>query len=229
MVGVYHVDTPTCHSVATLSAYGAHPLTTLSYLATSILTLHSLSQTIAKKAACDRSMQEPPFGQAEGREGILVGLSTSEGKFVHGHAAGAVDEVMKEVGIVVEMETRRKSGRGVKDVFVLLAGASPLPASTPATGASPRNPITTKTMLLDDHPLYAQQPLGSIVQESPEVDGDVTFSLSLTEKQKRDREGIVLPYFDAQREEFVGSAGEGGRILYDMGREDDFDEEEDEI
>ena len=26
-----------------------------------------------------------------------------------------------------------------------------------------------------------------------------------------------------------GDAGEGGRILYDMGAEDDFDEEEDEI
>jgi len=36
----------------------------------------------------------------------------------------------------------------------------------------------------------------------------------------------VLPYFDAQKGE---GAGEGGRILYDMGSEDDFDEEEDEI
>lgn len=53
-----------------------------------------------------------------------------------------------------------------------------------------------------------------------------TFSLGLTEKQRRDREGIMLPYFDAQTD--IG-AGEGGRILYEMGREDDFDEEEDEI
>ncbi|KAF3356509.1 hypothetical protein VdG1_03789 [Verticillium dahliae VDG1] len=53
-----------------------------------------------------------------------------------------------------------------------------------------------------------------------------TFSLGLTEKQRRDRDGIVLPYFDAQTD--IG-AGEGGRILYEMGREDDFDEEEDEI
>lgn len=37
---------------------------------------------------------------------------------------------------------------------------------------------------------------------------------------------MVLPYFDAQTE--IGG-GEGGRILYEMGREDDFDEEEDEI
>lgn len=56
--------------------------------------------------------------------------------------------------------------------------------------------------------------------------GDSTFSMGLTEKQRRDREGIVLPYFDAQED--VGG-GEGGRILYEMGREDDFDDEEDEI
>jgi elongator complex protein 5 len=55
---------------------------------------------------------------------------------------------------------------------------------------------------------------------------EATFNLGLTEKQRRDREGVVLPYFDAQVE--VGG-GEGGRILYEMGREDDFDEEEDEI
>jgi len=35
---------------------------------------------------------------------------------------------------------------------------------------------------------------------------------------------VVLPYFDAQK-----GGGEGGRILYDMGEEDDFDEDEDEI
>jgi elongator complex protein 5 len=52
--------------------------------------------------------------------------------------------------------------------------------------------------------------------------------LGLTEKQRRDREGVVLPYFDAQNESGVG---EGGRILYEMGVEDreDFDDEEDEI
>lgn len=54
-----------------------------------------------------------------------------------------------------------------------------------------------------------------------------TFSLGLTEKQRAAREGVVLPYFDAQKS--MGDAGEGGRILYDMGSEDDFDEEEDEI
>jgi elongator complex protein 5 len=54
---------------------------------------------------------------------------------------------------------------------------------------------------------------------------DSTFALGLTAKQRADREGVVLPYVDAQK----GHGGEGGRIFYDMGPEDDFDEEEDEI
>lgn len=62
-------------------------------------------------------------------------------------------------------------------------------------------------------------------------DAETTFSLGLTEKQKRDRDGVVLPYFDAQKEGGAAGPGEGGRILYEMGAEDreDFDDEEDEI
>jgi len=77
--------------------------------------------------------------------------------------------------------------------------------------------------LLDDHPLYRR------LDESGEgVEDEITstFELRLTERQRREREGVVLPYFDAQQ---GNGPGEGGRILYDMGEEDDFDDEEDEI
>lgn len=80
-------------------------------------------------------------------------------------------------------------------------------------------------MLVNDHPMFrspAEDGDGGDGEEEPES----TFNLGLTEKQRKDREGIVLPYFDAQTD--IG-AGEGGRILYEMGREDDFDDEEDEI
>jgi elongator complex protein 5 len=109
------------------------------------------------------------------------------------------------------MEMRRRSGRAVAERFILT------PSSDSKTGAS--------IMLLADHPLFAT-PKGDETDGKDGEEGETTFSLGLTEKQRRDREGIVLPYFDAQTE--VGG-GEGGRILYDMGREDDFDEEEDEI
>lgn len=92
----------------------------------------------------------------------------------------------------------------------------------------------SEILLLDDHPIYASIPsglgtAGEGTQEEEEV--ETTFNLGLTEKQKRDREGVVLPYFDAQKEGGVAGPGEGGRILYDMGAEDrdDFDDEEDEI
>lgn len=117
-------------------------------------------------------------------------------------------------GCVVEMEYRRKSGRGISEIYFLP------PVSSKA-----------KIVLLDDHPLYRRPETGAEgAGEGLDVDvGGVqgsTFDLGLTAKQRRDREGVVLPYFDAQE---GGGGGEGGRILYDMGVEDDFDEEEDEI
>lgn len=229
LLGVYYTDTPVSHSTRLTSVYDAHPMVTLNYLATSILTLHSLTQVLAKKSAGDRSVQEPCFGLAEGREGVLIGLSRPKGKFVQRANVNELEQTMDESGVVVEMELRRKSGRGVRDTFVLIPGGSNLTNYTLAPGITSSHPMTTKIVLLDDHPLYAPQLLQPLGLETPEMDNNVTFSLGLTEKQRRDREGIVLPYFDAQKEDLVGSTGEGGRILYDMGREDDFDEEEDEI
>lgn len=84
--------------------------------------------------------------------------------------------------------------------------------------------------LLDDHPLYAPPTaagtVGGETKDEGEGEMETTFSLGLTEKQRRDREGVVLPYFDAQKGEGIG---EGGRILYEMDRGDDFDDEEDDI
>ncbi|KAJ6790043.1 hypothetical protein PWT90_05270 [Aphanocladium album] len=84
---------------------------------------------------------------------------------------------------------------------------------------------TDMLLLRSDHPVFAAPDAGGDGGDGEE-EPESTFNLGLTEKQRKDREGIVLPYFDAQTE--VGG-GDGGRILYEMGREDDFDEEEDEI
>ena len=137
---------------------------------------------------------------------MLVGLS----RFVTmTHSKSSID-------IVVKMEIRRKSGRGVVETFVLSSSGN--------------------IGLLDEHVLFASSPA---LEDSRDGTGtgrggeevETTFSLGLTEKQRRDRDGVVLPYFDAQREGGALGAGEGGRILYEMGSEDkeDFDDEEDEI
>jgi elongator complex protein 5 len=162
------------------------------------MTTHSLSQIIAQKAARERSLAQPLFGLAEDIEGVIAGIGSNDKR-----------------GTVIEMEHRRKSGRGVRDWYWLPAFESIDKGKGPTREKE-------RVTLLDNHPSIRTAPS----QPSEAADLDTTFSLSLTEKQRRDREGVVLPYFDAQREDGVG---EGGRILYDMGSEDDFDEEEDEI
>lgn len=204
-MATYHADVPLALSPSALSEYEPHPLTVLNHLATAVLRVSSLHQAIETKRARDRSLSEPAWGLAEGREGVLVGV---KGGAKVGNGGG---------GVVVEMELRRRSGRAVVERFVL----------EPTRGGGLVTAAAAGTLsLLSDHPLFAA-PVGADDGQGEDEDlAETTFNLGLTEKQRKDREGIVLPYFDAQKD--VGG-GEGGRILYEMGREDDFDDEEDEI
>jgi len=208
----------------------------LSYMATTIFTLHSLSHTIARKAAKDRSLPPPIFGLEEEVDGVIIGHNNIHilTKTIPAAASPSYTE-----GIVIEMEHRRKSGREVLEWYFL-----PTPDVTTVSPASARGqkgieqrlalqqeqkPIREMVILLDDHPLY-RRPEEEEGQDT-DVLGDVhpdisTFELGLTERQRKERDAVVLPYFDAQRGD---GPGEGGRILYNMGAVDDFDEEEDEI
>ncbi|KAI9718875.1 MAG: hypothetical protein M1812_003759 [Candelaria pacifica] len=205
LLATYHLDIPPSSPTRTL--YTPTPLILLKYLATTIFTTHSLSHVLAQKAARDRSLREPIFGLEEEKEGVIVGLGANDRR-----------------GVILEMEFRRKSGRGVHELFFL-------PSLTNSVSTINTPSLTQhrgeRVILLEDHELYRQVPEDreGVCERRDEGDMDITFDLGLTEKQRRDREGVVLPYFDAQREE----GGVGGRILYDMGVEDDFDEEEDEV
>lgn len=208
LVAVYHSDVPLAPSRAAISDYTPSALTLLNYLATTIMTLHSFTQFLARRAAADRSVEAPPFGLEEGKEGVLIGL---QGLSTWPSVSNSANDIRHSV--IIEMEYRRKSGRSVGEWFSI-------------TGITSKNPQTGKEnfMLLDDHPLLKNND----IDRDPASDAgpQSTFSLSLTERQRREREGVVLPYFDAQN---ADEEGEGGRIIYDMGVEDDFDEEEDEI
>lgn len=184
------------------SPYAPHPLTLLSHLATTVFRVSSLHHAVAARRARERSLAEPEWGLGEGREGVLVGLRDG----VEERSEGGEGQS----GVVVEMEMRRRSGRAVAERFVIVQKAG-------AGGG-------VVVMVMGDHPAFRKVKVEDDGREGEEM--ETSFNLGLTEKQRRDREGVVLPYFDAQVE--VGG-GEGGRILYDMGREDDFDEEEDEI
>ena len=211
LVAVYHSDLPITPSSSDASFYNPHPLTLLKYLATTIFTTQSLHHVLARKVARDRSVAEPVFGLEQGIEGILIGR--------HGNGKD---------GLVLEMEYRRKSGRGVREVYFLphpsVSGQANAPShSRGLTAVTGRGKETV--ILLEDHPLYRRpEEAEGMGKGSDDADMDVTFELGITDRQRRDREGVVLPYYDAQK-----GGGEGGRILYDMGEEDDFDEEEDEI
>lgn len=175
----------------------------MSYLATTIIAVHSLSQVHADNIARERSLPAPFHGLDEEVEGVVVGLTPKSQRLKR-----------EERGIVIELEHRRKSGRGVHETYFLPTSNRALPKNMQGF----KEPI----ILLDDHLLYKRQP--SDVPADDELAG-LTFELGLTDRQKQERQGVVLPYFDAQQ----AGGGEGGRILYDMGVEDDFDEEEDEI
>lgn len=215
VLATYHTDVPLpvpSTPSAAHNPYAPDPLTTLSYLATAILRVSSLSHVVEKKRARDRSRPEPVFGLDEGRDGVLVGLKSVP--------TGAGE-------VVVEMEARRKSGRAVHEAFVL----NPSTADTARAGAAAKTAglgVGGKLCLLEHYPLYAPPSVAGdgLTEQAERGQVETTFSLGLTDKQRRDREGVVLPYFDAQRGE---GCGEGGKILYEMDRADDFDDEEDEI
>lgn len=218
LLAVYHTDIPT--SPDTSNPYSPAPLKLLRYLATAIFTTHAIHHVLARKKARDRSHVEPSFGLEEGVEGVVQGLGANGRE-----------------GLVLEMEHRRKSGRGVREWYFLPSPRSA--ALAVEEGGGRKREIA---ILLEDHPEYRspEQEKGGEVCETFEDDTlygpltrslqeeqapqSATFELGLSERQRQDREGVVLPYFDAQK-----GGVEGGRILYDMGSEDDFDEEEDEI
>lgn len=201
LVAVYHTDVPCQNPPGT---YAPSPLAQLGYLATSIMTVHSVAHILAEKTARDRSLAAPAFGLAEELEGVVVGMN-SKTKTLRAETNG----------IVIELEHRRKSGRGVVEWFFL-------PSQLPRQSTLAEK-LHDHIILLDDHPLFMKEV--EMPKGSEEELSTLTFDLNLTERQKQERQGVVLPYFDAQK---AGGAGEGGRILYDMGVEDDFDDEEDE-
>ncbi|KAL6707090.1 hypothetical protein ACN47E_004842 [Coniothyrium glycines] len=205
LVGVYHQDM--LPSQDAHNAYAPQPLDLFKYMATTVINCKSFAHVLAAKAAKERSLPEPTHGLLQGAEGIVQCLDANDHR-----------------GIVLEAEFRRKSGRPESETYFLRAVRSSdynIPISGMALGTLKQEYL----ILLDQVPAYSSKEVKELVNAAGD-EIQSTFNLGLTEKQKQAREGVVLPYFDAQKGE---GAGEGGRILYDMGEEDDFDEEEDEI
>jgi elongator complex protein 5 len=209
LVGILHTDLaavpppPSSHA----SAYAPPALDLCKFLATTILTVKSFSHVLAARAAAQRSLAEPQQGLRAGAVGVVQRRAATAAR-----------------GVVVEAEFRRKSGRDESEVFFLRAPREG-DYGAPVKGAA-FGPLRAEFVVLLAQVDEFRGDVGGAGVGDGGADVESTFNLGLTEKQKVAREGVVLPYFDAQKGE---GAGEGGRILYDMGEEDDFDEEEDEI
>ena len=204
LVGVYHQDLLPAQDAQ--NPYAPQPLDLLKYLATSVMTCKSFAHVLAAKAAKERSLPEPTYGLLQGAEGIVECLDANDHR-----------------GIVLEAEFRRKSGRPESETY-FLRSARPSDYNEPIPGMFYGTLKQEFVVLLEQVPAYGNSAVFTLVNAAAD-EIESTFNLGLTDKQKQAREGVVLPYFDAQK----GEGGEGGRILYDMGAEDDFDEEEDEI
>jgi len=206
LVGVYHYDILPTQDARPETTYAPEPLELVKYMATSIITCKSFAHCLAAKAAKERSLPEPTHGLLQGAEGIVQCLEANDDR-----------------GIVLEAEFRRKSGRPEGETYFLPAWSEDN-YHHPKPGQEFGTLKQEIIVLLDQVPEYASPEIvGQVNAAGDEIES--TFNLGLTDKQKQAREGVILPYFDAQK----GEGGEGGRILYDMGSEDDFDEEEDEI
>lgn len=211
LLSVYHVDVPL--PSATSSSSSPHPLTLLKYLSTTLITTHSIRHVLQRKKNKDVSLPAPVWGLDEGIEGVLVGLGSNAGE-----------------GVALEVEYRRKSGRSVVEWFYL---PTPTPTTTkegsraPAVGKEEEK--KEKVILLEDHPQWRVSEQVRRQGEGGRDDDDelrTTFELGITERQKKARDEVLLPYMDAQRE----GGGLGGAILFTPEKEvDDFDEEEDEL
>jgi elongator complex protein 5 len=122
----------------------------------------------------------------------------------HDHAK---DGILSTLGsnslqkVIVSLEYRKKSGRTIAERYTLSLHSG-------------------KVESLDNKPAQDRDKTG--------IDFGTTFNLGITQRQKENKEDVVLPHFSAQgmySEDHL--SGKGGSIEYTLEAEDDFDDEED--
>ncbi|ORY85482.1 Elongator complex protein 5 [Protomyces lactucae-debilis] len=188
IVALFHADIP-------LLGYPAHlptPETLLSFLATTRIQVRSTHHVRLEREAASRAQTSVIELDLEGRDIVLPAL-------------GCQDTLL-----YLEVEHRRRSGRGVHERCVL-------------------DTATQQILTEEDVPalqLHSQQgDVASQQQQQQTLDEtDIPFKLSLSEKEKQDREGVVLPHFTMQ--DLPADERHGGHIYYEPDSGDDFDMED---
>jgi len=104
--------------------------------------------------------------------------------------------------LIVSLEYKKKSGRTISEKCIL-------------------NLLSSRLDPLGTDPSVASQAASGL-------DFGTTFNLGMTQRQKENKEDIILPHFSAQALQSNGNANrDSGEIEYTLDAEDDFDDEED--
>ncbi|KAJ1948212.1 hypothetical protein FBU59_001699 [Linderina macrospora] len=130
---------------------------------------------------------------------------------------------------LLRLEQRRQSGKvGVEVATFEAVNGRPVFASVDVSGivnpalpepiAAPLPPKTQSTTSSSTAKGQQQQQQ----QQQTDPTANLSFNLSLTDKQREDKNSVVLPYTDAQMDE--GSSG--GEIHYQLDDEDDWDSDD---
>ncbi|KAJ2020843.1 Elongator complex protein [Coemansia sp. S680] len=127
---------------------------------------------------------------------------------------------------VLRLEHKRQSGKVCFEVATfeisdqLLPEFSPVNSSPSASSIGPLSGPEVRTAGNTTEPtLTARPPQPS--SQSTDPTANLSFNLNLTDKQRRDKAGVALPYLEARVADVSG-----GEIIYQLDDEDDWDEDD---
>ncbi|KTW26498.1 Elongator subunit IKI1 [Pneumocystis jirovecii RU7] len=178
LIQIYHSSINLPKSYPT---YIPSPLELLSYISTTIISVHSLSHELATRNAKDKALTTP-IEDDSFIEGTIVPLDSND-----------------ESKIVISIEHRRKSGRGIHEKSVLIIRSGTLLSITDVEEFKKTN---------------------YIIRDEINENLNANFTLTLTDKQKKQKEKLILPYFKSQ------TINQKSSIYYSPDPEDDIDEED---
>ncbi|KAJ2889587.1 hypothetical protein GGI21_006515 [Coemansia aciculifera] len=137
---------------------------------------------------------------------------------------------------VLRLEHKRQSGKVCFEVATFEIGDQLLPEfssvnANSGTLASAMNNLDLSSPLeaqtsrgsTVEPALAAARPLQQQSQASSDPAANLSFNLNLTDKQRRDKAEVALPYLEAR---VADTAGGGGEIIYQLDEEDDWDEDD---
>ncbi|KAJ1964423.1 Elongator complex protein [Dipsacomyces acuminosporus] len=157
---------------------------------------------------------------------------------------------------LIRLEHKRQSGKVGYEVASFEISESGLPLFAPVSAApapvplqeedtratAPQQPSSKPSINSAKQHLSSQDQKPSdkdnAEKQQPDPTANLSFNLNLTEKQRRDRANVELPYLEAQLADLGvssnysnggstgGGGGGGGEIHYQMDEEDDWDEDD---